>query len=65
VYLLKADDLVLLESGPQAEVFREPYADSLGVLFRLYAYVGTILNRHPESIGVLSGTGLITPTFAS
>jgi HK97 family phage major capsid protein len=65
VYLLKTDDLVLLESPPQAEVFREPYADSMGVLFRLYAYVATILNRHPESIGVLSGTGLITPTFAS
>jgi HK97 family phage major capsid protein len=65
VYLLKADDLVLLESTPRTEVFREPYADSLGVLFRLYAYVGTILNRHTESIGVLTGTGLVTPTFAS
>jgi HK97 family phage major capsid protein len=65
VYLLKTDDLVLLESPPQAEVFREPYADSMGVLFRLYAYVGTILNRHTESIGVLTGTGLVPPTFAS
>lgn len=65
VYLLRTDDLVLFESAPQVETFREPYADSLGVLFRMYAYVGTILNRHPESIGVLSGTGLVTPTFAS
>jgi HK97 family phage major capsid protein len=65
VYLLKTDDLTLLESPPQAEVFREPYADSMGVLFRLYAYVGTILNRHTESIGVLTGTGLVPPTFAS
>jgi HK97 family phage major capsid protein len=65
VYLLKTDDLVLLESEPRAEVFNQPYADSLGVLFRLYAYVATILNRHPESIGVLTGTGLVTPTFAS
>jgi HK97 family phage major capsid protein len=65
VYLIKADDLVLLESGPRTEVFREPYADSLGVLVRLYGYVATILNRHTESIGAISGTGLITPTFAS
>jgi len=65
VYLLKTDDLVLLESAPQAEVFRAPYADTLGVLFRLYAYVGTVLNRHPESIGVLTGTGLVTPVFQS
>jgi HK97 family phage major capsid protein len=65
VYLIKADDLVLLESAPQVEAFREPYADSLGVLMRIYAYVATILNRHSESIGVLTGTGLVPPTFAS
>ncbi|GAC1375191.1 MAG: hypothetical protein NVSMB4_03180 [Acidimicrobiales bacterium] len=65
VYLIKADDLVLLESAPRTEVFREPYSDSLGVLFRLYAYAATILNRHPESIGVLTGTGLVTPAFSS
>jgi HK97 family phage major capsid protein len=65
VYLLKTDDLVLFESTPQVEVFRQTYADSLGILFRLYAYVATILNRHPESIGVLTGTGLVPPTFAA
>jgi hypothetical protein len=32
---------------------------------RIYAYVATILNRHSESIGVLTGTGLVPPTFAS
>jgi hypothetical protein len=32
-------------SRPRAEVFRETYADSMGVLFRIYGYVGTILNR--------------------
>jgi HK97 family phage major capsid protein len=63
VYLLKQDDLILFESGPRAESFRETYADSVGVLFRLYAYVGTMLNRHSESIGVISGTGLVAPTF--
>jgi HK97 family phage major capsid protein len=65
VYLLKADDLVLLESSPQTEVFREPYADSLGVLVRLYAYAATVLNRHTESIATISGTGLVTPVFNS
>lgn len=65
VYLLRTDDLVLFESQPRAEVFRETYADSVGVLFRLYAYVGTILNRHTQSIGVITGTGLVPPTFAS
>jgi HK97 family phage major capsid protein len=65
VYLLKTDDLVLLESAPQTQVFQETYSDSLGVLFRMYGYVATILNRHPESIGTLTGTGLVPPTFAA
>lgn len=65
VYLIKADDLVLLESPPRTEVFRETYADSLGVLVRLYAYAATVLNRHSESIASISGTGLVTPTYAS
>lgn len=65
VYLIKADDLWLIESAPKAEAFRETYADSVGVLFRMYGYVGTILNRYTASIGVITGTGLVTPTFAS
>jgi HK97 family phage major capsid protein len=63
VFLLKADDLWLFESTPVAEVFREPYADSMGVLFRLYSYVGTILNRQTASIATMNGTGLVAPTF--
>ena len=63
VYLLKQDDLWLFESTPQVEAFREPYADSVGVLLRIYAYVGTILNRRPNSIATITGTGLVTPVF--
>ena len=63
VYLLKQDDLWLFESPVTAEVFREPYADSMGVLFRLYAYVGTVLNRQTSSIAYIDGTGLVAPVF--
>jgi HK97 family phage major capsid protein len=63
VFLLKASDLWLFESTPQAEAFRSPYAESLGILFRLYSYAGTILNRQTASIAKLSGAGLIAPTF--
>jgi HK97 family phage major capsid protein len=65
VYLIKQDDLWLLEGAPKAEAFRETYADSVGVLFRMYGYIGTILNRYTQSIAVITGTGLVTPTFAS
>lgn len=61
VYLLKQDDLWLFESPVRAEVFRETYADSVGVLFRMFAYCGTILNRYPASVASL--TGLTAPTF--
>lgn len=63
VFLLKQDDLWLFESPVTAEVFREPYAGSMGVLFRLYAYAGTILNRYSTSIATLNGTGLAAPAF--
>lgn len=63
VFLLKADDLWVAESAPVAEVFNQPYADSMGVLFRIYNYTGTILNRQLASIATMNGTGLTTPAF--
>jgi HK97 family phage major capsid protein len=63
IFLVKADDLWLFESQPKAEVFRETYADSVGVLFRLYSYAGTILNRYGSSIATMNGVGLVAPTF--
>ncbi len=61
VYLLKQDDLLLFESPIRIEMFREPYADSMGVLFRAFSYLGTLLNRQAASIAVL--TGLTPPAF--
>lgn len=63
IYLLKNDDLWLFESSPRADVFTQTYADSVGVLFRLYSYVATILNRFPASIAYVDGTGLVAPSF--
>jgi hypothetical protein len=57
VFLIKADDLWLFESTPRAEAFTAPYAESLGVLFRLYNYAGTdpepavLVHRHHERHG--------------
>lgn len=63
VFLIKADDMWLFESPVQVESFRETYSDSVGVLFRLYAYAGTILNRYNTSIATMNGLGLTPPSF--
>ena len=61
VFLLRASDLYLFESPTVAEVFRETYADQNSVLFRLYSYIGTILNRYPASVASI--TGCTPPVF--
>lgn len=61
---LRGDDVWLWESALKAEAFDAPYADSLGLLVRVYAYSALIADRYPQSVGILGGTGLVTPTFA-
>lgn len=56
-------DLFLFEGAQRAEVFRETKADQLSTLIRLYSYAAIITERYPKSIGTITGTGLITPTF--
>ena len=50
--------------GP-AEALTQPYGDVLGVLLRVYNYSAMIPDRYLPSLGQISGTGLISPTFAS
>lgn len=59
----RTDDILLFEGSPRAEAFRETKADQLSVLLRFYNYAALHSERYPKSISVISGTGLITPTF--
>lgn len=59
----RTDDIILFEGTPRAESFRETKADQLSVLLRFYNYVALHSARYPKSISVISGTGLVTPTF--
>lgn len=63
VYVFRRGDIQLYETAPKAETFTEPYADSLGVLYRLYAYAAQIPDRYGSSIVQIGGTGLTAPTF--
>ena len=63
IIVFRPADSVLFESAPNAEVFRETKSKELQVVFRLYNYVALLNARAPKSISVISGTGLVAPTF--
>ncbi|WP_406144184.1 phage major capsid protein [Streptomyces anulatus] len=63
VIVLRSDDVILFEGTPKAEAFRETKAEQLSVLLRFYNYAALHSERYPKSIAVISGTGLIAPTF--
>ncbi len=63
ILVVRTDDVILFEGTPRAEVFREPLAANLSVLLRFYNYAALHASRYPKSVSVISGTGLVTPTF--
>lgn len=61
IYVLRASDLVLWESGIRARVLPETKAQTLTVLLQIYNYLAFSAGRYPQS--VVQITGLTTPTF--
>jgi HK97 family phage major capsid protein len=61
VYVLRASDLVLWESGIRARVLPETKAANLTVLLQIYNYLAFSAGRYPQS--VVEITGLTAPTF--
>lgn len=63
IIIARSSDVILFEGSPRAEAFRETYANQLSVLLRFYNYAALHSERYPKSLSVVSGTGLITPSF--
>jgi HK97 family phage major capsid protein len=63
IIIARSSDAILFEGTPRAEAFRETYANQLSVLLRFYNYAALHSERYPKSTSVVSGTGLVTPTF--
>ncbi|MGO9032224.1 phage major capsid protein [Mycobacterium sp.] len=61
VYVLRASDVVLWESGIRARVLPETKAQNLTVLLQLYGYLAFSAARYPASIVEISG--LSAPTW--
>ena len=63
VILARFDDLFLYEGAVRSRVLFETDADTLSVRLQVWEYLAFIGSRYPKSIAVVSGTGLVTPTF--
>lgn len=65
VIVVRDDECFLYEesSGPFLETFRDVGSGNLTVRFRLHNYWAQINERRPKAVSVISGTGLVTPTF--
>lgn len=61
IYVLRASDIVLWESGVRARVLPETKAQNLTVLLQIYGYIAFSAARYPASI--VEVTGLTAPTF--
>jgi hypothetical protein len=62
IYVLRASDIVLWESGIRARVLQEPKASTLTVVCQIYGYVSYTAGRFPQSIVELT-PGLLPPVF--
>lgn len=56
-------DLMLWESHVRAEAFPQTYANQMSIFLRLYNYMSFQPARYPKSLSIISGTGLVSPTF--
>lgn len=65
ILVARASDCWLYESEPVAEAMPQTYGNQLSVLCRFYRYYAFTAARYPKGIAVISGTGMIPPSFGS
>lgn len=63
VITARFDDMYLYESAVRTRTLFETDADTLSVRLQLWEYAAFLGGRYPKSVAIMSGTGLITPTF--
>jgi HK97 family phage major capsid protein len=64
VLVYDSSQIFLWEEGaPRTRVFEDIGSGTLTVRLRVHGYVALMANRLPTAISVISGTGLVAPTF--
>ena len=61
IYVLRASDIILWESGIRARALPETKATTLTVLLQVHSYLAFTANRYPQSVVAISG--LSAPAF--
>jgi HK97 family phage major capsid protein len=63
ILLLRSSDMVLYESPVRTRVLPEVLSGNLTVRLQVYGYAAFTAERYAAGIGIVSGSGLILPTF--
>lgn len=63
ILVMRVQDLLLWESSIRTRVLPEVSAQNLSVRLDVYGYLAFSAARYPQSTAVITGAGLVTPTF--
>lgn len=63
LFIMRASDCMLWESGIKTRVLPDVGSGTLTVRLQVYGYLAFTAERYPKAISIVSGTGLVTPTF--
>lgn len=63
VYVLSRQDFILMEGPLQTRVFEDVGSGTGTIRYQVFAHSAFLSNRYPKSLTIISGTGLIAPTF--
>jgi HK97 family phage major capsid protein len=63
IIVARTDDLYLYESAVTARALPQTLGSQMSVLLQTYEYLAWLPGRYPQSIAVITGEGLSTPTF--
>lgn len=63
IFCVRAAEFRLAEGELQTRVFEDVLSGTLQVRLQVFAYSAFVVGRQAEAIAVISGTGLVAPTF--
>ena len=63
IFVLKADDSILWESSIRTRVLPDVGSGNLTVRLQVYGYLAFSAERYPKGTAIVSGTGLVAPSF--